>query len=83
MSDCEHGQPNWAACPKCIADAEDRMWEQMCEQKARIAELEALLKETVPNLTRIIRMPNAEFVADAHNKALERLIAALDTGAKG
>jgi hypothetical protein len=47
--------------------------------EARIAHLEALLKETVPNLTRIIRMPNAEYVADAHNKALERLTAALDT----
>ena len=41
------------------------------------AELTALLKEAVPHLTAIARMPNAEWVADAHNKAADALRQAL------
>jgi hypothetical protein len=50
------------------------------EQLGRVCEerdaLLALLRDTVPQLTEIVRMTNAEFVADAHNAALSRLRAA-------
>ena len=45
--------------------------------QARVAELTALLREAVPHLTAIVRMPNAEWVADAHNKAADALRQAL------
>ncbi len=50
--------------------------------QARIAELEAVLKATVPKLNRMIRMPNTEWVADEHNAAVEKLRALLGGGEK-
>ena len=44
MSDCKHGQPEWAACPKCIDEASDRAYEKIEALQARIEELEAALK---------------------------------------
>ena len=51
--------------------------------KARIAELEAVLKATVPKLNRMMRMPNTEWVADEHNAAVEKLTALLGGGENG
>jgi len=78
VSDCEHGQPNWAACPKCIVDAEDRMWEQMCEQKARIAELEALIADAPHSKDCPRSSKHSSFLSCNCFKSR-----ALDTGAKG
>ena len=44
---------------------------------AENANLTALLKDAVPHLADIVRMPNAEWVADAHNKAADALRQAL------
>ena len=48
----------------------------VAEQDAEIAELVAALKGA-NDLTEILRMPNIEHVADAHNKAVRSLRAAL------
>ena len=49
-------------------------------QRSKVVGLEAenqrlreLLRTTVPALTDIVRMPNVEHVADAHNEAVRRL----------
>lgn len=55
------------------SDSLEDMYCEMQEKDKRIAELEDLLKRTVPNLSTIVRMPNAEYVADAHNRAVEEL----------
>jgi hypothetical protein len=36
MSNCEHGQPDWAACPLCYEESVEKL-------RDRIKELEALL----------------------------------------
>ncbi len=41
--------------------------------EARIAELESLIRRCAPKLAEIMRMPNIEYVADAHNKAVKEL----------
>ena len=41
-------------------------------------ELRALLQDTVPKLIPVVRMPNIEYSADAHNAARDRLRGALD-----
>ena len=40
---------------------------------ADVERLRELLRTTVPALTDIVRMPNVEHVADAHNEAVRRL----------
>ena len=43
MSDCNHGQPEWAACPKCIDEASERMGERIRELEAENTQLRAEL----------------------------------------
>jgi len=37
MSDCKHGQPDWAACPKCIDESVDRAYERIAELEAELS----------------------------------------------
>ena len=59
------------------ADEVQPMAAELRRLHAENAELTALLKEAVPHLTDIVRMPNAEWVADTHNKAADALRQAL------
>jgi hypothetical protein len=58
-------------------DADQAAAAELRRLHAENAELTALLKEAVPHLADIVRMPNAEWVADAHNKAADALRQAL------
>lgn len=45
MTDCIHGQPDWAACPKCIDDSFDNMAERNSLLAAEVARLTVDLAE--------------------------------------
>ena len=60
-----------------MSDTTDDAADELRRLHAENANLTALLKEAVPHLTDIVRMPNAEWVADAHNKAAGALRQAL------
>jgi len=60
MTDCEHGQPEWAACPKCIEAAEERM-------AARLQELEerqvAWLQEKMEEAQKVAKLARMLYLA--------------------
>ena len=60
-----------------IIDTLEKAYEAIKEQASRIAKLEAALRSS-KNLITVMRMPNIEHVADAHNAAVETLRAALE-----
>jgi hypothetical protein len=54
-------------------ESRDRNIEQLAAENKVLRDALALAKD----LTTIVRMPNVEYIADAHNKAVEKIQAAL------